>query len=147
MEGEYREGPVYVGLIVEAVYYPPEMINQGLLPVAMKPTGKYRQSFRQYEKNGDISLMVYVLCKSELESIQKVQQLIQKKDCSVRRFSLRKVYQCVQCAAFCLDLSLQFKDQVTLLTDVCGAFFALLLDVVQTITIQQYAMIGPVLVF
>ena len=79
MEGEYREGPVYVGLIVEAVYYPPEMINQGLLPVAVKPTGKYRQSFRQYEKNGDISLMVYVFCKSELESIQKVQQLIQKK--------------------------------------------------------------------
>ena len=79
MEGEYREGPVHVGLIVEAVYYPPEMINQGLLPVAVKPTGKYRQSFRQYEKNGDISLMVYVFCKSELESIQKVQQLIQKK--------------------------------------------------------------------
>lgn len=57
-----------------------QMINQGLLPVAIKLTGKYRQSFRQYEKNGDISLMVYVLCKSELESIQKVQQLIQKKE-------------------------------------------------------------------
>ena len=60
MEGEYREGPVHVGLIVEAVYYPPEMINQGLLPVAVKPTGKYRQSFRQYEKNGDISLVLFI---------------------------------------------------------------------------------------
>lgn len=135
-EGEYRKGCVYIGSIVEAVYYPPDakevprlvqallgemqaqnqsvqeiieeiarqhiqferihpfqdgngrtgrmllnqqMINQGLLPVAIKPTGKYRQAFRQYEKNGDISLMAYVLCKSELESVEKVRQLVQKK--------------------------------------------------------------------
>lgn len=135
-EGEYRKDSVYIGSIVEAVYYPPnaedvpklirellgelqlqnrsvqesmeqiakqhiqfeqihpfqdgngrvgrmllnqQLINQGLLPVAIKPTGKYRQSFRQYEKNGDVSLMTYVLCKSELESIQKAEQLIQKK--------------------------------------------------------------------
>ncbi len=135
INSEYRTEQVYIGTLVEAVYYPPDhasvpalmeqflkevqcgggtvkeilervamqhiqferihpfqdgngrvgrmmlnqqLINQGMLPLAIEPKGKYRQAFRQYEKNGDISLMTYVLCKGELESIQKMQQLIQK---------------------------------------------------------------------
>lgn len=136
-ESEYRKKPVYIGTLVEAVYYPPnfeevpalmeklveemqfqgssiaeimeqiaaqhirferihpfedgngrvgrmivnqQLIDQGLLPVAIEPNGKYRQAFRQFDKNGDASIMTYVLCKSEQESIQKVRQLIQRKN-------------------------------------------------------------------
>lgn len=56
-----------------------QLINQGLMPLVIEPKGKYSQAFRQYDKNGDISLMVYILCKAELDSIQKIQQLIQKR--------------------------------------------------------------------
>lgn len=136
-KGEYRKNSVYIGTIVEAVYYPPapekipelmntylkemqiqkesltetleqaarlhiqfeqihpfqdgngrvgrmilnqQFINQNLLPITIEPKGKYRQAFRQYEKNGDISLMMHVLCKSELGAIEKIGQLIKKRN-------------------------------------------------------------------
>lgn len=144
---EYRREAVYIGTIVEAVYYPPaaeevpelmekfvgmlqdqeetfekkiesiaerhiqferihpfkdgngrtgriilnqQLINAGFLPITIEPKGKYRQAFRQYEKNRDISLMVYVLCKSEQESIQRVQRLIQRKN---QQYSRQKTEQ------------------------------------------------------
>ena len=57
-----------------------QFINQNLLPITIEPKGKYRQAFRQYEKNGDISLMMHVLCKSELGAIEKIGQLIKKRN-------------------------------------------------------------------
>ena len=136
-KNDYRTNPVYIGTLVEAVYYPPEaekvpglmedfvrensawensltdcpvkvvlqkiaefhmqfeqihpfqdgngragrmilnqqLINQGLIPLCIGPRGKYRQAFRQYEKNQDLSLIVYTLCKGELDSIQLIQDL------------------------------------------------------------------------
>ena len=55
-----------------------QLINNGLLPVSIQPTGKYREAFRRYDKNGDLSEMVYVLLKSELESFDRVHGLVSK---------------------------------------------------------------------
>ena len=55
-----------------------QLINNGLLPVSIQPTGKYREAFRRYDKNGDLSEMVYVLLKSELESFDRVRGLVSK---------------------------------------------------------------------
>lgn len=131
----YRTGSVYIGTLVEAVYYPPEaskvpelmkqfvetewpeaggvgdviaqiaerhirferihpfldgngrtgrmilnqqLINAGLLPIVIEPKGKYRQAFRQYDKNGDASLMENILCKGELEAVRRVKSLLLK---------------------------------------------------------------------
>lgn len=135
--GEYRTREVYIGSLVEAVFYPPEhqevpelmkrfseemdfgfeekslseimkkialqhikfesihpfqdgngrvgrmimnqqLINYGLLPISIQPTGKYRQAFQRFQKNKDISLMLYVMCKGEQEAIQRIQGLIKK---------------------------------------------------------------------
>jgi Fic family protein len=135
-KSDYRKNPVYIGTLVEAVYYPPnaeevpalmekfikeiqfkadtvkealekiaemhirferihpfqdgngrvgrmilnqQLINNGLLPVSIEPKGKYRQAFRQYDKNKDISLMTYAICKGELESIHNIQELIKRR--------------------------------------------------------------------
>ena len=55
-----------------------QLINNGLLPVSIQPTGKYREAFRRYDKKNDLSEMVYVLLKSELESFDRVRSLALK---------------------------------------------------------------------
>ena len=55
-----------------------QLINNDFLPIAIDPTGKYRQAFQRYERNGDISIMVHLLCKGELEAVQRVQCLLEK---------------------------------------------------------------------
>lgn len=55
-----------------------QLINNGLLPVAIQPTGKYREAFRRYDKREDLSEMVYVLLKSELEAFDRVRSLALK---------------------------------------------------------------------
>ena len=55
-----------------------QLINNGLLPVSIQPTGKYREAFRRYDKREDLSEMVYVLVKSELESFERVRSLALK---------------------------------------------------------------------
>lgn len=55
-----------------------QLINNGLLPVSIQPTGKYREAFRRYDKREDLSEMVYVLLKSELESFDRVRSLFLK---------------------------------------------------------------------
>lgn len=49
-----------------------ELINADFLPVAIQPTGKYRQAFLRYEKKGDLSLMVHQICKAELEAVERI---------------------------------------------------------------------------
>lgn len=135
MKEEYRDTTVYIGNLLETVYYPPDphdvpelmknwiretniettkvkeifeqiaanhvrferihpfsdgngrtgrmiinqqLINNGLLPISIQPTGKYREAFRRYDKREDISEMVYVLLKSELESFDRVRNLALK---------------------------------------------------------------------
>ena len=55
-----------------------QLINHGLLPLAINPTGKYRQAFRIYDRNKDYSLMVHLLAKAELESLDRIQDLQEK---------------------------------------------------------------------
>ena len=55
-----------------------QLINTGFLPVSIPPTGKYREGFRRYDKGKDLSEMVYVLLKSELESFARVRSLALK---------------------------------------------------------------------
>lgn len=52
-----------------------QLINNDMLPITIDKTSKYRQAFRAYEKNGDISLLVYLICSKELEAINRVQDL------------------------------------------------------------------------
>ncbi|MCD7766375.1 MAG: Fic family protein [Lachnospiraceae bacterium] len=56
------------------------MVNQGLLPIAIEPSGDYRRAFRRYEKNGDLPPMVHILCKGELAALSRVNCLKEKKD-------------------------------------------------------------------
>ena len=55
-----------------------QLINNGFLPISIQPTGKYREAFRRYEKSEDLSEMVYVLVKSELEAFDRVRKLALK---------------------------------------------------------------------
>lgn len=55
-----------------------QLINSGFLPVSIPPTWKYREAFRRYDKREDLSEMVYVLLKSELESFDRVRSLALK---------------------------------------------------------------------
>lgn len=64
-----------------------QLYNMGLLPLVIEPSGKYRQAFRQFQKNGDVSLMTYILCKGELASIQRVQQLNQMRERSEEKIA------------------------------------------------------------
>lgn len=131
-DGNYRTGPVYVGNLVEAVYYPPseekvpelmksffksvnfegnsvkeilektalthiqferihpfkdgngrvgrmilnqQLINNGLFPVTFSAKGKYRQAFRIYDKNKDISSVVHILGKAQIEALDRIDEL------------------------------------------------------------------------
>lgn len=55
-----------------------QLINNGLYPVTFNATGKYRQAFRIYNRNRDISSMVHILAKAELQSIDTVKMLQHK---------------------------------------------------------------------
>lgn len=55
-----------------------QLINNGFLPISIHPTGKYREAFRRYDKSEDLSEMVYVLVKSELEAFDRVRKLALK---------------------------------------------------------------------
>ena len=73
MQGEYRETSVYIGNLSEAVYYPPDPQD---VPALMK--NWIREAFRRYDKREDLSEIVYVLLKSELESFERVRSLALK---------------------------------------------------------------------
>lgn len=131
-DGSYRTGPVYIGTLAEAVYYPPshekvpelmaeyvsemdvmetditdriraaakmhmdferihpfrdgngrvgrmilnqQLINSSLLPVAIEKKSDYRQAFRRYDRNGDISLMEHIICKAQIDALERLKSL------------------------------------------------------------------------
>ena len=57
-----------------------QLINSGFLPVSIPPAGKYREAFafRRYDKRDDLSEMIYVLLKSELDSFERARSLALK---------------------------------------------------------------------
>ena len=57
-----------------------QLINHGLLPVAINKNSEYRQSFKRYDKNGDISQLVHVVLAEELQSIQRLHEFKKKRD-------------------------------------------------------------------
>lgn len=57
-----------------------QLINHGLLPIAINKNSEYRQSFKRYDKNGDISQMVHVVLGGELQAIQRLQEFQKKRE-------------------------------------------------------------------
>lgn len=55
-----------------------QLINNDLLPIAIDKTSKYRQAFRAYDRNLDISILVHLICSAEMEAIERVNKLEQK---------------------------------------------------------------------
>lgn len=55
-----------------------QLINEDFLPITITEQSKYRQAFRRYDKNGDISQMVHLIGKGELEAM-KILDGLQKK--------------------------------------------------------------------
>ena len=55
-----------------------QLINIGLLPIALDKTSKYRRCFKVYEHKKDVSLLMRLICKSELEAMQRVKELQSK---------------------------------------------------------------------
>lgn len=135
--GNYRQEPVYIGNLTEAVYYPPhhekieglmeeylkevnfskakvneilnevakqhltfekihpfkdgngrvgrmilnqQLVNNNLLPISINPTGKYRQAFRIFDKNGDVSPLVHLIVKGELEAFERIEELQHRRE-------------------------------------------------------------------
>ncbi len=131
-KGEYRDSDIYIGTVVEAVYYPPkhsavpehmasflktvnfisegyekdiktiamqhmafeqmhpfkdgngrvgrmilnlQLINCHMLPIAIEKKSDYRQAFRKFQQNHDTSLMEHIICKGQLESLDRIQKL------------------------------------------------------------------------
>lgn len=55
-----------------------QLINEKLLPVTITEQSKYRQAFRRYDKNGDISQMVHLIAKGELAAMKILDGLQEK---------------------------------------------------------------------
>ena len=55
-----------------------QLLNHGLLPAVILNNSKYRQAFRQYDKNGSMVLMESVIANGILESYN-ILQVIEKK--------------------------------------------------------------------
>jgi Fic family protein len=56
------------------------LMNNGALPVAISHTSKYQQAFRIYDRNQDISLMVYLLCDALRDSAQSLTECYRKRE-------------------------------------------------------------------
>lgn len=55
-----------------------ELLNFGLLPIAIDPGGKYRQAFQRYERQKDLSLMIRQICHAEAEAVRRMKSLNSK---------------------------------------------------------------------
>lgn len=48
------------------------------MPIALDKTSKYRRCFKLYEHKKELSLLICLICKSELEAMQCVKELQSK---------------------------------------------------------------------
>lgn len=55
-----------------------QLINWGLLPITIDNQSKYRQSFQRYDRGRDLSLLLHLICKGELNAIERVTELGQQ---------------------------------------------------------------------
>ena len=51
-----------------------QLINHGLLPVAINRNSDYRASFKRYDRNGDASQLVHVILAGELEAVERLKK-------------------------------------------------------------------------
>ncbi len=56
-----------------------QLLNNGLLPVTLNKNSGYRQAFKHYNRNKDLSLLMYEILKGELDAINRLQALEQKR--------------------------------------------------------------------
>jgi Fic family protein len=54
------------------------LMNSGILPVAISRKSKYRQAFRAYDRNHDISILAVLLCDALKESAQSLRECYAK---------------------------------------------------------------------
>lgn len=57
-----------------------QLVNQNFLPIIIEAKGDYRQAFRRYDRNGDVSQMVHIIAKGELASMERVMKLYEKRN-------------------------------------------------------------------
>lgn len=59
-----------------------QLINAGLLPITIEKNSKYRQAFKFYDKNKDVSLMAHVISSAEIDAMNRIKELQSKRDIS-----------------------------------------------------------------
>lgn len=57
-----------------------QLINHGLLPIAISKNSQYRQAFKRYDRNGDLSVLEHVILTGELQSLQRLQEFQKKRE-------------------------------------------------------------------
>ena len=57
-----------------------QLINHGLLPVALTKTSSYIQAFKHYSRNKDMSLLMYEILKEEEKSIERLAAFEKKRE-------------------------------------------------------------------
>lgn len=57
-----------------------QLINHGLLPVALTKNSSYIQSFKQYSRNGDYSKLLHEILKGEEEAIERLTAFEKKRE-------------------------------------------------------------------
>ena len=55
-----------------------QLINEELLPILITDQSKYRQALRRYDKNGDVSMMAYLIGNGERQSLETIKGLWKK---------------------------------------------------------------------
>lgn len=55
-----------------------QLINNGFLPICITKNSKYNQSFKQFDKNRDYSLLEHILCKEILNTFSIAKDLLKK---------------------------------------------------------------------
>ena len=61
-----------------------QLVNNGLLPVAITKKSKYRQAFKLFDRNGDTSLMEHIVLRAQLNAIHQIKTLVEMKNKSYR---------------------------------------------------------------
>jgi Fic family protein len=56
------------------------LMNNGILPAAISHTSKYRQAFRAYDRNQDVSMLVYLLCDALKDSARSLTECYAKRE-------------------------------------------------------------------
>lgn len=65
------------------------LINNGLLPISIEPKSKYKQAFRTYDRNGDISLLEHIIHVGEQKALGEIKKLFRRYELTMKSESLK----------------------------------------------------------